>query len=57
MYYSGDHLRFQIDIENRNLVKDFPMISLGSASSLVSERRSFEILDNQEHILVLANPC
>jgi hypothetical protein len=46
----GGHLGFLIGIKNRNLVKDIPMIILlqfGSVSSLVSEKKIFEISANQ----------
>jgi hypothetical protein len=57
MSCGGGHLGFPIHIKNRNLVKDIPMIilySLGSVSSLVSEKRIFEISANQSILLALA---
>jgi hypothetical protein len=53
---------FRYEIQNggygrRNLVKDIPMIilySLGSVSSLVSEKKIFEISANQSILLALA---
>jgi hypothetical protein len=57
MSCSGGHIGFPIGIKNRNLVKDIPMIilySLGSVSSLVSEKKIIEISANQSILLALA---
>jgi hypothetical protein len=59
MSCDGGHLGFSIGIKNSNLVKDIPMIihlqfGLGSVSSLVSEKRIFEISANQSILLALA---
>jgi hypothetical protein len=56
MSCDGGHLGFPIGIKNRNLVKDIPMIIhlLGSVSSLVSEKKIFEISANQSILLALA---
>ena len=57
MYCGGGHLGFPSGIKNRNLVKDIPMIfiySLCSVSSLVSEKKIFEISANQSILLALA---
>ena len=57
MSCDGGHLGFPIGIKNNNLVKDIPMIilySLGSVSSLVSEKKIFEISANQSTLLALA---
>ena len=54
MYCGGSHLGFPIGIKNSTLVKDIPMIilySLGSVSSLVSEKKIFEISANQSILL------
>jgi hypothetical protein len=45
MSCGGGHLGFQIHIKNKNL---------GSVSSLVSEKRMFEISANQSILLALA---
>jgi hypothetical protein len=57
MSCDGGHLGFPIGIKNRNLVKDIPMIiylQFGSVSSLVSEKKIFEISANQSILLALA---
>jgi hypothetical protein len=57
MSCGGGHLGFPIGIKNSTLVKDIPMIilySLGSVSSLVSEKKIFEISANQSILLALA---
>jgi hypothetical protein len=57
MSCGGGHLGLPTGIKNINLVKDIPMIilySLGSVSSLVSEKKIFEISANQSILLVLA---
>jgi hypothetical protein len=54
MSCGGGHLGFPIGIKNRMLVKDIPMIILGSISSLVSEKKIFEISANQSILLALA---
>jgi hypothetical protein len=56
MSCGGGHLGFPIGIKNSNLVKDIPMIlySLGTVSSLVSEKKIFEISANQSILLALA---
>jgi hypothetical protein len=55
MSCGGSHLGFPIGIKNSNLVKDIPMIiHLGSVSSLVSEKKIFEISANQSILLALA---
>jgi hypothetical protein len=57
MSCGGGHLGFPIGIKNRNLVKDIPMIihlQFGSVSSLVSEKKIFEISANQIILLALA---
>ena len=57
MSCDGGHLGFQIGIKKRNLVKDIAMIilySLGSVSSLVSEKKIFEISANQSILMALA---
>jgi hypothetical protein len=48
MSCGGGHLGFPIGIKNRNLVKDIPV------SSLVSEKKIFEISANQSILLALA---
>jgi energy-converting hydrogenase Eha subunit C len=53
----GVHLGFPIGIKSRNLAKDIPMIShlqFGFVSSLVSEKKIFEISANQSILLALA---
>jgi hypothetical protein len=58
MSCGGGHLGFSIHIKNRHLVKEIPMIilySLGSVSSLVSEKRIFEISANLSILLALAD--
>jgi hypothetical protein len=55
---NGGHLGFPIGIKNRNMVKDIPMIilySLGSVSSLVSEKKIFEISGKIFKCLLLRN--
>ena len=56
MSCDGGHLGFPIGIKNSNLVKDIPMIIpvQGSVSSLVSEKKIFEISANQSILLALA---
>jgi hypothetical protein len=56
MSCDGGHLGFPIGIKNSNLVKDIPTFfySLGSVSSLVSEKKIFEISANQSILLALA---
>ena len=57
MSCGGGHLGFPIGKKNSKLVKDIPMIilySLGSVSSLVSEKKIFEISANQSILLALA---
>jgi hypothetical protein len=56
MSCGGGHLGFPIGIKNSKLVKDIPMISLGSVSSLVSEKKIFEISANQGYSIWLPGP-
>jgi hypothetical protein len=57
MSCDGGHLGFPIGIKISNLVKDIPMIILlqfGLISSLVTEKKIFEISANQSILLALA---